>query len=244
LLIKSCKKITCLIILLISCATPEIDYNELNALIADKKYETAMSKIEVYKGTTANMLENQKLDQLYIAADKGLIFNTLNSRLAKNDSSGIDLELKVILQKIQQKDSLNQRWYYFDYYVSRGQYFSLLGDSAKQVYNLLKAIEYPAKNVQKRTEVFLDLAFHYARIKQFEDAREWLDKALRSFNKDEIEGKLLDVYMAYMNGSYLKADSLLSIVPAENKNFNWQRVTTFFNLYKDSLSLKNRFRLW
>lgn len=241
---KAPGRMICLIVLFISCESPKIDFNELNTLISDEKYEMAISKIEVYKETTANLLDNQKLDQLYITADKALLFNKLNSKLEKKDSTGVIQELKFILSKIQQKDSLTQRWYYFDYYLSRGQYFSLINDSAKQVLNLLKAIEYPAKDIQKETNIFLDLAFHYARIEQFESAREWLDKALRSFNRDENEGELLEVYMAYMNGAYFKADSLLTLVPDKNKNFNWQRVATFFNLYRDSLSLKNRFRLW
>jgi len=230
--------------LLVSCIPQEIDYNELNRLIENEQYEMAISKIVKYKDATSNHLELQKLNQLYIFADKSLLFKKIQTRLNSKDTCCIKDDLDLIFSKIQSKDSLSQRWYYFDYYLCQGQYYSLVNDSSKQVRNLLKAVEYPVADLQKKINIFLDLAFHYAELNQFEKAREWLDKALRSFNKNEHKGQLLYAYMAYMNGDYLKADSILIFVPKENKNLNWQRVESFFNLYVHSLSLKNRFRLW
>lgn len=226
------------------CVPQEIDYALLNKLIASKKYEQAIEKIEEYRGSTSNLLELQKLNQLYISADKSLLFKKVNTKLNNKDTINFKLEMDSIHQQILAKDSLSQRWYYFDFYWNQGKYFSLYGDSSKQIKNLLKAVEYPVREIQKKMNVFLDLAFHFAELNQFEKAREWLDKALRTFNKKDIKGQLLDVYMAYMNGKYAKADSILSVVPKENKNLNWQGVESFFNLHKDSLSLKNRFRLW
>lgn len=238
------KSLMCCCFLVFSCSSPEIDYNELNKLIAARHYNQAILKIEEYRNYINNQLELQKLNQLYIFADKALLFNNLKRKLLLRDTLDVRTEMNVIFKQIQAKDSLTQRWYYFDYYLSQGEFCLISGDSSKRVSNLLKAVQYPVKNIQKKITVFLDLSFHYAEEKHFEKAREWLDKAMRSFEKNEHKGKLLDVYMAYMNGDYIKADSILAMVPQENKNLNWQRVESFFNLYLHSLSLKDRFRLW
>ena len=231
-------------LLVLSCSTQKIDYDELGSLIKNDQSEQALIKIKAYKETTRNPLELQKLNQLYISADKNLLFKELSVRLAKQDTSGIKNDLQQILQKIEQKDSLAQRWYYFDYYKSQADFFSLMSDSAGQVKALLRTGAYPVKDIQKRINVCFDLAFHYAQLKQFDIAREWLDKALRSFEKNDHHGPLLNVYMEFMNGNFNRADSILKEIPAENKTLNWQRVESFFNLYLNSLSLKNRFRLW
>jgi len=231
-------------LLIFSCSAQKIDYDELGSLIKNNQSEQALIKIQAYKETTRNTLELQKLEQLYISADKNLLFKELSLKLAKQDTSEIKNDLQQILQKIAQKDSLAQRWYYFDYYKSQADYFALMSDSARQVKALLRTGAYPVKDIQKRINVCFDLAFHYARLKQFESAREWLDKSLRSFEKSDQQGPLLNVYMEFMNGNFSRADSILKEVPAENKTLNWQRVERFFNLYLNSLSLKNRFRLW
>jgi len=232
------------LLLLNFCTPPEIDYNEINNLIAQHKYEQAIQEINQYKESTSNLLEKQKLEQLYITADKALLFADIRLRLRKGDTLQLKTIMDSIFKNIQTKDSLAQRWYYFDYYFNQAQYYALKNDSAQQVDNLLKATTYPVKEIRFKINVFIDLAFHYAELGEFEKAREWLDKALRSFDKDEHKGLLLDVYIAYMNGDYSRADSILTLVPQENKNLNWQRIETFFNLYLKSLTLKNRFKLW
>lgn len=236
--------IVILTFLFISCSSRKIDYQKINKSLASKEYQQAIQQIDGYRQFMLTPLDQKKLNQLYITADKGLLFDNLENIISAGDSIELKAELVSIKQQIQSRDSLAQRWYFFDFYLAQSHYHRILKDSSNQLNNLLLAVEYPVRDIQKKIDAFLDLAFYYANTAQFEKAREWLDKALRSFNKSDMDGKLLDVYMAYMNGNYSKSDSILALIPQKNKNSSWQRIESFFNLYLNSLSLKNRFRLW
>ena len=159
------------------CTSPKIDYQKINQFLANKEYQQAIRQIDGYREFMLTPQDQKKLNQLYISADKGLLFDNLENIISTGDSIKLKAELASIKQQIQSRDSLTQRWYFFDYYLAQSHLHRILNDSLNQLNYLLMAVEYPVRDVQKKINAFLDLAFYYGKTGQFEKAREWLDKA-------------------------------------------------------------------
>ncbi len=238
------KQLIYILFLLISC-TDKIDLKPLDKLILQKKYTEALDIIERMESLSiADSLIIKKIMHRKILAKKGQLFINMDTLFLQKDTSALKAELIRINTFINTKDSVTARWFYFDYYFHHGLFLELKSDTALWLKNVTMAITFPTSEQVKKNSLFLDIAFYYAQNNHFVTAREWLDKALRSLEIEETVAGLDRVYLEYMNGRFLIADSIMAKIDFLDEQSQWKRVQSFLNLYADSLTMENRFRLW
>ncbi len=231
-------------LLLFGCSANE-DLKPIDELIQQKKYLKALEQINKIESNSINdSLILKRINHRKVLATNGKLFSKMDSLFFKNDSSRIKSELKLIHDFIKTNDTLIARWYYFDYFRNKGQLFLMKPDTMSWLTNIKKAVEFPSSNEEMKNSLFIDIAFYYAGKKKFIAAREWLDKAMGRLNINEKETELVKVYSHYMNGKFHLADSHLNRIKYLDKKSHWQKVQHFLNLYSDSLTMENRFRLW
>ena len=233
-----------LILLFFSCSE-DIDLKPIDELIKQKKYVEALETIrDIENLSISDSLILKRIKHRKVLAKKGQVFLRLDRLFFQKDTLKIKSEMILVKRFIKTTDSVTARWYYFDYYHNKGRYLLLKSNTKAWLNNTIKALEFPSSDEGLKNSLFLDIAFYYAQKNEYVTAREWLDQALRRLNIDKDETGLRQVYWHYMNGKFHSADSILNKIGNFEQKPMWKRVHIFLNLYVDSLTIKNRFRLW
>ncbi len=241
------KTIFVCIIIFIGCSgSPEPpDLASVDRFITQGKLKQASNKIDtILHRADLDSITIRKLDHRRLLINKQMWFMPLANGLNRKDTSGLYQRIKLSKYSFSIYDTLKKRWFWHDYLSLLSQYYLLKKDSAKWLDYGQKALTYPAQIPMREVARMQDFAFYYARKKKFGKAREWMDRAARSFDKKSFSPALLEVYQAYVDGKYSQAYKYLRRIPSEKKQVHWQRMEQFFKLYKDSLNQKNRYRLW
>lgn len=174
--------------------------------------------------------------------DRKMLFSIYDSVLyTRQDTAQAIRALNKARKSIQAKDALSQRWYWFDYYERKARLMRNLG-RVNWADTLARIVDYPAPEPRQKTDIMFELARYHAGNQEFVKAREWLDKAMRTFGPEQIKGVYGDIYLHYMDGHFSKAESLLNI--SDDVAYPWSEVRQFLNAHVDSLTLEDRFKLW
>lgn len=223
----------------------EPDFDKIDTLIREEMYKSAQKYIKsINRQAVSDSLTLKKLDHRLLLIDKGMLFRDIDSLLTLRDSSALADRMNAALLHINAQDSIKARWYWFDYYESDARFQKLFGDTNGWLSSQIRASVFPTNYPGKKVDILQNLAFHYASIHYFVEAREWMDKAVRSMDMQTEHKQLNDVYVHYMNGNYQEAKRLIISISKKLKSDNWQRFQDFLSLYADSLTMENRFRLW
>jgi hypothetical protein len=243
--VKAFAKTLILLFLLIGCSE-NIDLAPIDELIKQKKYEEAIQQIkDIDILLIPDSLILKRIKHRKILAEKGIVSLKMDMLFSKKNTSKISTEIALLNTFIKSKDSLSARWYLFDFYHYKGRYSFQQSDTLAWLKNTIIAMGYPSSDREIKTSLLMDIAFYYARKSEFVQAREWLDKAMRQFDVSSNKNKKLGhVFVHYMNGKFHLADSIFNTINDLNEKSHWQKVHSFLNLYADSLTMKNRFRLW
>jgi hypothetical protein len=229
-----------LLFFLFSNCIDNVNLEPIDKLIKEKQYDEAINRIQAINlPPFPDSLLIRRLKQRELLARKGKLFSGLNG-----DSEKIENQLSLIKSRINKMDSLRARWFFFDYYENLAKYALFNSDRKSWMAYIEKLEHLPTSEPDIKTALFIDAAFYLAENGDFENARNWMDKAMRRIELEEDRILLESVYEKYMNGRFKEADSILSQNKGSLENFHWKRIQSFLNLYTDSLTLKNRFRLW
>ncbi len=237
-------RLTLLFILINSCVG-DVNLEPIDKLIEEKQYDEAINHIRAINlPPFPDSILIRRLKQRELLARKGKFFSGLDTLFLSGDSVKIENQLNLIKSRINMMDSVNARWYFFDYYNNLSKYALLKSDRKNWIWNIEKLEHLPTSGPDIKTALFIDAAFYLAENGDFENARNWLDKSLRGIEIEEGNIFLERVYKKYMNGKFKVADSILYQNKGSLTSFHWKRIQFFLNLYTDSLTLQNRFRLW
>ncbi|KAA3608490.1 MAG: hypothetical protein D8M58_19645 [Calditrichaeota bacterium] len=232
------------LVIVISCAD-DVDLKPVDNLIRQKNFSEALELINSFEGFSIDdSLTQKRINHRKVLAEKGQLFLELDSVFLEGDTVKLKINLIRIKNIIKSKDTLAARWYYFDFFKSKARYKLLKSDTSGWLFNIDKAVSFPSSEVNAKSDLFIDVAFYYAQKNKFVEARAWLDNAIRSFHINEKDTIFRDIFSHYMNGKFNKADSILTEVVDFTEEPQWQKVQSFLNLYSDSLTMENRFRLW
>ena len=236
----------CTFILVACNGSPEPpDLAPVDRFITQGKLKQASDNIDsILRRSDLDSITIRKLDHRRLLINKQMWFMPLAKGLNSKDTSGLYQRIIVSKYAFSRYDTLKKRWFWHDYLSLLSQYYLLKKDSTKWLDYGQKALAYPAQMPMREVATMQDFAFYYARKKKFEKAREWMDRAARSFDKKSFSPALLEVYQAYVEGKYSLAYKYLKHIPLKKKRIHWQRMELFFKFYKDSLNQKNRYRLW
>ncbi len=229
------------------CSAPsdKPDTAQIDSLIDKGDLELASVKIRKALAVAGlDSLTIKKLTHRRFLVQKEKIFRPVAEKLNSKDSSGAYRQILQCRARFSKFDTLQKRWLWHDYYSLLSRYMALKKDSSAWVSTGVKALDYPTRKHQADIMHMQDYAFYFARQKKYLKARDWLDRAIRSFDRKYVSGPYMDVYQDYFDGKFESAFERLKNIPDDKKIKQWRSVQKFFKLYAKYLTTENRYRLW
>ncbi|MCB9056985.1 MAG: hypothetical protein H6627_00330 [Calditrichae bacterium] len=232
-----------IVVLFLGCSQ-EIDFKRINALMDNEQFEETIRYIKsINTQTITDSLDLKRLNHKLLLATKAVEFYKIKYSLNNDDTSGFIILMDSLYQVILGMDSLKGRWYKFDYHFLEAKYYLKKQDKNNWFKAIVKSLDFPTERQDNKISATMDIAFYYAEKRQYEEAREWMDKAVRSLDisQNKQYGK---IYTEYMNGNFKNAAELTKTNIQNQETKHWQQFHSFLKLYADSLTMENRFRLW
>jgi hypothetical protein len=231
-------------ILNISCVSKP-DIGSVDSLISIGQYSEALDilKKSQYIGGLEPK-EKQRIIARILKVERFIFFQDLKNYIENQDWSAAAACADSIKKQIDKMDIKRFESYSFDFYYQKAKIDSVQAGREKWRTTLATALNFYTPDYEKEQYIHECLAFYFAEKDELVKAREQMDKSIRKLSVSKMNPDLKEVFHLYMEGQFSNAYEKLISINKDLKNERWKSLELFLEKYHNSLTLKDRYKLW